>query len=161
MDPSPKDNSHFTDASEERNGDATYHVGYGRPPLHSRFKSGQSGNPRGRPKHTGTGTVKEELQDLYLRELTVRDGDKKRKIPGILVLLQKLLTDGIRGDRGAAFVSYKLAQQLGVLEIRRESSELDMSVLTKEERAKCSEALEILRKARSVKYNVRPSVLET
>ena len=25
-------------------------IGYGRPPVHSRFKPGQSGNPRGRPK---------------------------------------------------------------------------------------------------------------
>jgi hypothetical protein len=26
-----------------------YHVGYGRPPVHSRFQKGQSGNPGGRP----------------------------------------------------------------------------------------------------------------
>jgi S-adenosylmethionine/arginine decarboxylase-like enzyme len=25
-------------------------VGYGKPPLHTRFKKGQSGNPRGRPR---------------------------------------------------------------------------------------------------------------
>jgi Family of unknown function (DUF5681) len=27
-----------------------YDVGYGKPPLHSRFKKGRSGNPHGRPK---------------------------------------------------------------------------------------------------------------
>ncbi len=27
-----------------------YEVGYGRPPLHSRFKPGQSGNPKGGPE---------------------------------------------------------------------------------------------------------------
>jgi hypothetical protein len=27
-----------------------YQVGYGRPPLHSRFRKGQSGNPGGKPK---------------------------------------------------------------------------------------------------------------
>jgi hypothetical protein len=27
-----------------------YPVGYRKPPVHSRFKKGQSGNPRGRPK---------------------------------------------------------------------------------------------------------------
>jgi len=26
-----------------------YEVGYGQPPHHTRFKKGQSGNPRGRP----------------------------------------------------------------------------------------------------------------
>ncbi len=25
-------------------------IGYGRPPKHTRFKAGQSGNPKGRPK---------------------------------------------------------------------------------------------------------------
>jgi Family of unknown function (DUF5681) len=35
-----------------------YKVGYGRPPEHSRFKRGQSGNPRGRPrKHRNFRTV--------------------------------------------------------------------------------------------------------
>jgi hypothetical protein len=27
-----------------------YQVGYGRPPQHTRFPKGQSGNPKGRPK---------------------------------------------------------------------------------------------------------------
>lgn len=27
-----------------------YEVGYDRPPVHSRFKKGQSGTPKGRPK---------------------------------------------------------------------------------------------------------------
>ena len=30
--------------------DDDYAVGYKKPPLHTRFKKGQSGNPRGRPK---------------------------------------------------------------------------------------------------------------
>lgn len=30
-------------------GDRTYEVGYGKPPVHSRFRPGVSGNPRGRP----------------------------------------------------------------------------------------------------------------
>ena len=31
--------------------DGEYRVGRGRPPLHTRFKKGQSGNPRGRRKN--------------------------------------------------------------------------------------------------------------
>jgi hypothetical protein len=30
--------------------DHPYQIGRGRPPLHSRFKPGQSGNPHGRPR---------------------------------------------------------------------------------------------------------------
>jgi Family of unknown function (DUF5681) len=33
-----------------KNPRSDYHVGYGRAPVHARFKPGQSGNPRGRPK---------------------------------------------------------------------------------------------------------------
>ncbi len=29
--------------------EADYEVGYGKPPRHTRFKKGRSGNPRGRP----------------------------------------------------------------------------------------------------------------
>ena len=32
---------------------ASYEVGYKRPPKHTRFKKGHSGNPKGRPKGTG------------------------------------------------------------------------------------------------------------
>jgi uncharacterized protein DUF5681 len=35
-------------------GDSSYKVGYGRPPLRSQFKPGQSGNPSGRPKRRRT-----------------------------------------------------------------------------------------------------------
>ena len=32
-----------------RDKDSDYEVGYGKPPGHTRFAKGQSGNPRGRP----------------------------------------------------------------------------------------------------------------
>ncbi|MGU3537406.1 DUF5681 domain-containing protein [Methylobacterium sp. A54F] len=43
--------------------DEEYKVGYCKPPLHSRFKSGVSGNPRGRP------TVANDFDSLIEREL--------------------------------------------------------------------------------------------
>jgi hypothetical protein len=43
-------------------------VGYGRPPLHSRFTPGKSGNPRGRPK----GQLNIETE--------VREGDRSRRV---------------------------------------------------------------------------------
>ena len=42
-------------------GDEDYKVGYGRPPEHSRFKPGKSGNPKGRPRrHRNFRTVLNE-----------------------------------------------------------------------------------------------------
>ena len=36
--------------ARRKNGGGDYDVGYGKPPVHSRFKPGQSGNPRGRQR---------------------------------------------------------------------------------------------------------------
>jgi hypothetical protein len=46
-----------------------YVVGPGRPPLHSRFKAGQSGNPKGRPKGS-----------LNLATIVKKEGNKKIKV---------------------------------------------------------------------------------
>ena len=44
--------SNREDADQSAEGD--YEVGYGKPPKHSRFKPGQSGNPKGRPRVPAT-----------------------------------------------------------------------------------------------------------
>jgi hypothetical protein len=49
-------------------------VGYGRPPVHSRFKKGQSGNPKGRPR--GRRSVASILHKILGEKVSVREGDK-------------------------------------------------------------------------------------
>jgi len=50
---------------------AAYQVGYGKPPLHTRFRRGQSGNPGGRPRRPATERVKAlALREAY-RRITV------------------------------------------------------------------------------------------
>jgi hypothetical protein len=53
-------------------------IGYGRPPREHRFKPGQSGNPKGRPK--GRKSEDQILQELFSRMMTIREGDRVRKI---------------------------------------------------------------------------------
>src|SRR5207237_8691001 len=50
-------------------------VGYGRPPSPSRFKPGQSGNPRGRPK--GQRNLLSDLRDELAEKIRIREGDRK------------------------------------------------------------------------------------
>lgn len=69
-------------------------VGYGRPPIHSRFKPGSSGNPNGRPKGTGSfrADFAEELAELIA--VPGHDGKctKRRAI------VKKLVADSISGE---------------------------------------------------------------
>jgi hypothetical protein len=126
-----------------------YQVGYGRPPVHSRFKPGVSGNPKGRPKPIKVRNIKKDVQQVFLRELAVRDGHKTRRVSGIVLLYQKLLSDALKGDTRAALAAYKLASECGVLAIH-DVVEVDHSILTPEEREICRKATEILVKAQVI-----------
>ena len=76
----------------------SYAVGYARPPDHSRFQPGQSGNPRGRSKgvRNFATDVKETLQ------IPVRvKGDKARKISTQEAALLRLREQALNGDHRA------------------------------------------------------------
>jgi hypothetical protein len=52
-----------------------YEVGYGRPPRHSRFRTGESGNPNGRPKGASNLAT---LLERALNERVVVSENRKR-----------------------------------------------------------------------------------
>ena len=54
---------------------------YQRPPRKGQFKSGQSGNPRGRPK--GSRNIRTYLQQLLAAPILVKEDGKTRKILGL------------------------------------------------------------------------------
>jgi hypothetical protein len=65
-----------------------YEVGYGRPPTHTRFSKGHSGNPGGRPRGITPGRATAlALKELY-RLVTVREAGKVLRLPAIQVVLR-------------------------------------------------------------------------
>jgi hypothetical protein len=57
--------------SPKKRGD--YEVGYGKPPVGTRFKKGDRGNPHGRPKKV-VKTVHERVSELLQRQIEIVEG---------------------------------------------------------------------------------------
>jgi len=85
-------------------------VGYRRPPVHSRFKPGQTGNPTGRPK--GTANLRTDLRDELSENIRVREGERDLKVSKQRAMLKALVAKALRGDARAANVVLGLVSKL-------------------------------------------------
>ena len=78
----------------------TYSVGYKRPPAHTRFKPGQSGNPQGRKP--GTQNLKTDLAQELAERIPVREGERRLKVSKQRAILKALVSAAIKGNTKAA-----------------------------------------------------------
>jgi hypothetical protein len=89
---------HKTKEPTGSDGDS-YAVGYGKPPLHSRFRAGQSGNPAGRRK--GVRNLETDVRRTLSIPIKVKEGGRTRKKStqeGVLMVLRE---KALRGDARA------------------------------------------------------------
>ncbi len=76
-----------------------YEVGYGKPPRHSRFRTGQSGNPKGRPKGAlSLGTL---LEKALAEMVVVRKGDRQQRISKGEAMIIQLVNKAAGADLAA------------------------------------------------------------
>ena len=71
-------------------------VGYCAPPKATRWKPGQSGNPRGRPK--GSFNLATDLSAELGEQITVHDDGKPRRITKQRALVKSLMAKALQGD---------------------------------------------------------------
>jgi hypothetical protein len=83
-------------------------AGFGRPPQHSKWKPGQSGNPKGRPK--GTRNFKTDVQATLRALIRVTREGKPRKISTQEAILLRLLEKALHGDVRALAEALQLAR---------------------------------------------------
>lgn len=73
-----------------------YEVGYGRPPRHTRFEKGRSGNPRGRPR--GAKNLKTLLADALNETVIVAENGRRRKISKRAAIVTQLVNRSAKPD---------------------------------------------------------------
>ena len=98
----------------ESNAVAPYQVGYRRPPLHTRFQPGVSGNPSGRAK--GSQNFKTLLDRILKEEIPLLDGDRSRKVSKAEAITRRLVIGALKGDLRSMFALFRLAEQTGQFE---------------------------------------------
>lgn len=83
-------------------------VGYRQPPRSTRFKKGQSGNPRGRPKNRH----REIPHDAVLGQMvTIREDGRERRVTAAEAFLLQLTQKGLAGDSAAARASLEAIEK--------------------------------------------------
>ena len=92
------------------NGD--YEVGYGKPPRHTRFKKGQSGNPRGRP--SGSKNLTTLLGEVLNELVVVAESGGRRKITKRRAIIMQLVNQAAKADWRATKILLDILQAIEV-----------------------------------------------
>ena len=88
-----------------------YDIGYGRPPEKTRFRPGQSGNPRGRPK--GSKNFETEFLDEMSQRVTIVEKGRKINVSKQRALIKYLFQQAVAGNAKAFEAIHKLIERYG------------------------------------------------
>src|SRR5262245_56317604 len=98
----------------QSNKEGMYQVGYRHPPLHSRFKPGQSGNPKGRPSQSRN--LRTIVKQVLSEDMQIREGGRLRRMSAMEALVRTLRARAFKGDPKALASLILLARLSGLTE---------------------------------------------
>lgn len=73
-------------------------VGYGKAPTHTRYKPGQSGNPRGRPRRNLLEDGEHAFEEELLKSVTVLVNGRTKKVHPLKLIAKRLVKECIEGN---------------------------------------------------------------
>lgn len=89
----------MADPKDSKDSKGGYTVGYKKPPHHTRFQKGRSGNPRGRPK--GTPNFRTALETALKEQVTVNEGGRRTQISKLEAMVKQHVNRAVSGDARA------------------------------------------------------------
>lgn len=89
-----------------------YAVGYKKPPVHSRFRPGKSGNPKGRPK--GGLNLATALNRALRERVVVTENGRRRSITKLEAAVKGLVNRAVKGDPRAMHQMLALSPLVGI-----------------------------------------------
>jgi hypothetical protein len=87
-----------------------YEVGFGKPPKHTRFRKGQSGNPKGRPK--GSKNLATDLGEEMRERIRIRENGKVVKITKQRAIIKSIIAKAVTGVPRAVDLVTRLCERL-------------------------------------------------
>lgn len=87
-----------------------YEVGYGKPPVGTRFQPGGRGNPKGRKK--GSRNLKTDLMEELAERVTLKEGGRTVRLSKQRAMVKALVVKGIKGDERAIAKAFDLLLRL-------------------------------------------------
>lgn len=89
---------------------SNYETGYGKPPIYTRFKKGQSGNPKGRRK--GSRNLASALESALQEQVTVNEGGVRKKVTKKQAAFKQIANKAASGDVNGLRILIPLLQFL-------------------------------------------------
>ncbi|MFG1299825.1 DUF5681 domain-containing protein [Xanthobacter sp. V3C-3] len=124
----------MSDDAQRRKSDEAYKVGYGNPPRDTRFKPGQSGNPKGRQK--GSKSFKATVGAILNEKIKVQTPQGTKRITKLEALVHTNLNNALKGDPKASDQVFRIAREAGLVEeVAEVFDKLTMQQLVEEDQA--------------------------
>jgi len=101
------------------NQESKYEVGFQRPPRHTQFRKGTSGNPKGRPREAKN--LAAVLDEALAEKVAIVENGRRRKITKRCAMIKQLVNKAASGDLRASRQLTDLEFRLNPEGVRQES----------------------------------------